>query len=227
MSKIPYTGISPAKTMRAKAPRKGSSKRHNVNDKEVANIARTVVKAALRKSLELKYFSLTDNTYSSISYNGTDFFLPFTQIPQGDTDSTRDGDRVELKEFRFRLACKISTTTPVFLRVICFQWKPNSVPVYANILLDQHNTSAAPMTDFNHDLRSEYHILSDDLLEVDTVAHPAIVIEHSIKNLIPYIQFTAGSSTVGTNLVYILAVSDVLTAGPQVIVYSKTLYTDA
>lgn len=193
-----------------------------------AAVARRVIQRTLNKQVELKYYAAADNTYGAISYNGTDFMQPFSQMAQGDTDSTRDGDRIFMKEFRFRVGVKIGSATPTFLRIICFQWHPTTVPVYANILLDQHNTACAPLSDFCHDTRQEYRILSDDLVQVDTVAHPAACVEHAIKSgFVPNVQFQAGSATVGTNHIYILAVSDVNLNGPQVVVYTKLLYTDS
>jgi hypothetical protein len=176
---------------------------------------------------ELKYFSLADDSYGSISYNGTDFVQPITNVPQGDGDSTRDGDQLTIHTIEFRLSIKISTTTPTFLRVIMFQWKPNTTPVYASVLFDKHNTSNAPMSMYQHDTRQMFVILYDTLIELDTVAHPAHCIHHlQSKGFIPKIQYTSGSTTVATNMVYVLAVSDVLAAGPQVIFYSKVTYYD-
>jgi hypothetical protein len=195
---------------------------------EVRSIAAKEAQRVLNKNIELKYFAIVDNTYGSISYNGTDFVQSMSSVPQGDTDSTRDGDRIKLKEIRFRVGIKTGSTTPTFLRVICFQWKPNTTPVYANILLDQHNTSAASLSDFTHDTRQMYHILSDDLVQVDTVAHPATCVERSIKSgFEPYIQYQAGSSSNATNMIYVMAVSDVNSNGPLVILFGKLLYYDA
>jgi len=186
------------------------------------------IKSALRENVELKYFALADNTYGAISNNGTDFLQSVTNVPQGDTDSTRDGDRIQMQELRFRVGIKTGSATPTFLRIICFQWKPNTTPVYASILLDQHGTSNAPISDFQHDSRDMYKILSDDLVQVDSSAHTATCVERSIKKgFNHHVQYTAGSTTVGTNQLYIMAVSDVATNGPSVVLQSKLLYTDA
>jgi hypothetical protein len=229
LSKQPYviSDVGRASGMRARQKSKRSElvgKRRS----EVQAIAAKEAQRVLNKNLELKYLAITDNTYGAISYNGTDFVQSMTSVPQGDTDSTRDGDRLKIKEVRFRVGVKTGSTTPTFLRIICFQWKPDTTPVYANILLDQHNTSAAPLSDFTHDTRQMYHILSDDLVQVDTVAHPATCVERSIKSgFEPYIQYQAGSSSTATNMIYVLAISDVSSNGPQVILFGKLLFYDA
>jgi hypothetical protein len=188
---------------------------------------RKLAKRIERVTSEQKYFPLVDNTYSSISYNGTDFLSPISLVPQGDTDSTRDGDQLTLQSIHCRFAIKVSTTTPTFLRTVVFQWFPNSVPVYANIFLDQHNTSAAAISDYNHDLRSQFHILHDSLVAVDTVSHPSHVVNFKTsKGFRPKIQFSAGGTT-GTNHIYAFAISDVASAGPQLVFYSDVKYFDS
>jgi hypothetical protein len=185
---------------------------------------RQMVRASERV-VELNYFALVDNTYGSISYNGTDFNQCISQIPQGVTDSERVGDEAILTSIEFRLGIKVSTTTPVFLRVICFQWHPTSVPSYASILLDQHNTSFAPLTQYQHDTKQMYTILSDDLVSLSTVWTPVQQVYRVItRGFRKTIQYQAGSSSTATNMVYVMAVSDVSSAGPQVVFGSKILF---
>jgi len=203
--------------------KRGGQEESKASEREIKKLAKRLDQVML----ELKYFSLADDSYNSISYNGTDFVQTITNVPQGDTDSTRDGDQITLHTIEFRLSIKVSTTTPAFLRIIMFQWKPNTIPVYANILFDKHNTSNAPMASYQHDFRQMYNILYDTLIEVDTVAHPAHCVHHlQMKGFSPKIQYTAGSTTVATNMIYVIAVSDVLAAGPQVVFYSKVTYYD-
>jgi hypothetical protein len=191
-------------------------------EKEIKALARRIQK----ETSELKFWTVIDNTYSAISYNGTDFFQALTLVPQGDTDSSRDGDRLYLHEIRMRMNVKINTTTPVFFRVIIFQWFPNTVPQYNSILIDQHNTANAATSDYQHDTRQMFNILYDKLVTLDTVAIPAVSIDVSLeKGFRKKIQF-ATATTVGTNHVYVLAVSDVLAGGPQNIMFVKTTYYD-
>jgi len=192
-------------------------------EKEIRALAHRLEKVML----ELKYFAQADATYSSVSYNGTDFVQQLTPVPQGDTDNQRDGDQITLESIEFRLGIKVSTTTPTFLRVILFQWKPATTPVYANILQDQHNTSLAALASYNHDTRQLYHVLFDRLVEIDTVARPGHVVHcHISKGFSQKLQFIAGSTTVGTNQIWLMAVSDVLSAGPQCVLYTKVTYND-
>jgi hypothetical protein len=231
MSRLSYAGIGNTGQNKNRsiliAPKSKAVLGKEMEEKEILRRTKQQMISLLNRNVELKYYSLVDNTYGSISYNGTDFMQLMTGVPQGDTDQTRDGDRLFLKKFRFRVGCKIGTTTPVFLRVICFQWFPTTTPVYANILLDQHNTSCAPLSDFTHDTRQEYKILSDDLVQLDTVAHPAYCVERSIEYFPnPNIQFQSGGTS-GTNHLYVMAVSDVASSGPQVVLFTKTLFTDS
>jgi hypothetical protein len=83
------------------------------------SVAAKEAQRILNKNIELKYLAIVDNTYGSISYNGTDFMQCVTQVPQGDTDQSRDDDRLK-QQFRFRAGIKTGSTTPTYLRVICF-----------------------------------------------------------------------------------------------------------
>jgi hypothetical protein len=229
LSSQPYAFVQRSGKDRGRvSQRKGRQSKVDKKRSEMQSVAAKEAQRILNKNIELKYLAIVDNTYGSISYNGTDFMQCVTQVPQGDTDSTRDGDRLKISQFRFRVGIKTGSTTPTYLRVICFQWLPSTIPVYANILIDQHNTSAAPLSDFAHDTRQMYHILSDDLVQIDTVAHPSTCVERSIsQGFRPYIQYQAGSTTVATNMLYVMAVSDVASNGPQVILFAKLLYYDA
>jgi len=210
--------------------KKNKNKKKNliVSDKSLVKEVHRIIKNDRRLERELKYLLIVDQTYGAITYNGTDFVQCVTQVPQGDTDSERDGDQITLNSLDFRVGIKTGTTTPTFLRVILFQWKPNTTPLYTSILLDQHNTSNAPHTQYNHDQRQQYKILYDTLIEVDTVAHPAHCVHHvCISGFSPRQQFVAGSTTVATNMLYVLAVADVAANGPQVVFSSKLTFYDS
>jgi hypothetical protein len=194
----------------------------NASKSEIKRLAKRIQAV----SSELKYASNVNATYTSISYNGTDFLNPLTLVPQGDSDSNRDGDALKLHSIQVVFAWKVSTTTPSFVRMCIFQWKPNSVPVYANVFIDQHNTTLAPFTYYNHDLRHQFVILFDEVVEIDTISHPAHLVKKIImKGFNPNLQFSAGGTT-STNHIYAFACSDVNAAGPQLVFHSKITYYD-
>lgn len=232
-SRQPYQGLSTGSRSKSKKKTTGATTSAKkaleiVQRNAASNRMRAEVQKALKKEVELKYFAIADNTYGAVSYNGTDFFQAMCNVPQGDTDQDRDGDRLHIVNLHYRIGIKTGTTTPTFLRIVCFQWYPQSVPVYATIFIDQHNTSNAPLTDFNHDTRDQYHILSDDLVQVDNVAHPACCVERHIKSgFRPNVQYVAGSTTAMSNQLFISCTSDVAANGPQVVLSAKLLFTDA
>jgi len=187
-----------------------------------------IIKNDRKLEKELKYLLVADNTYGAISYNGTDFFQCVTQVPQGDTDSNRDGDQLTINSLDFRIGIKTGSTTPTFLRVILFRWKPNTTPAYASILLDQHSTSNAPLSQYNHDQRQQYKILYDTLIMINSTYMTGHVVHHNCtKGFNPRQQFVAGSSTVATNMLYIMCVSDVASNGPSVVLSSKLTFYDS
>lgn len=189
---------------------------------------RSIVKHDRFLEKELKYLAIVDSTYGAITWNGTDFFQQLTAVPQGDTDSQRDGDQITLNGFDFVVGVKTGTTTPTFLRLILFQWHPNSTPTYASILIDQHNTSNAALSQYNHDQRQQFHILWDHHVMTNASTITAHYIHHRCtKGFSPRIQFVGGSTTVSTNAIYLMVVSDVAANGPTVVFSCKTTFYDS
>lgn len=79
------------------------------------------VKLIINKSRELKFHAYTA-LGQAISSTGTLTGLP-CDVPQGDTDTTRDGDSYDLAgniQFKFQL---LASDTTNLVRLVWFQWK--------------------------------------------------------------------------------------------------------
>ena len=80
------------------------------------------MKSLLQEVQELKIF-VAQSTGISVDFGGS--IVDLTAITQGDSDTTRDGDRVMLKEVTFRWVAQVGDAYNL-VRVILFQYVPDS-----------------------------------------------------------------------------------------------------
>jgi len=166
-------------------------------------------------------------------------------VPQGDTDSSRDGDRLMwcgTMEFNYQYVNGQAAGSDTMSngRVLIIQWHPNSVPTVPNILLNGPSGSPDIYSVYNHDLRQQYTVLYDNHVYVvgNEQSAPNANITPStgiIRVRLPtnkwakQAQYAAGTTN-GTNQIYIIYGSDTSAAGGArpVIAYSiKIFYRDS
>lgn len=173
-------------------------RRRKTSYKSIARIANKVY----NKKAEKKY-KLEDLTYLSLLNSGTTACL--TDISQGDTDLTRDGDQLYLRSFQFRGNIILGDTNYNMIRMIVYQWYPATVPTIANILGTGVIYVNAP---YNHDQRYNFKVLRDLRWTVDAQT-PNKMFKFWIKSgFRRKIQYFSGSSTTANNMVYVTVVSD-------------------
>jgi len=162
---------------------------------------------------------------TTVDYSGT--IADCTLVTQGDTDGTRDGDRLHLKSIRLRANCYGSANT--YVRFILFQWFSVSVPTVANVLYlsgaysainSPHNPDKFPP-----DNNGEGKVLMDVVFDNNSTT-PRLLNFYTTKFPKDSMQFTAGS-TAGTNHIYLCTVSNVTSTGlPSLAWYSEFRFTD-
>lgn len=150
-------------------------------------------------------------TYDSVTFNA--LFPP----AQGDTISTRDGDRIEPIRLFGQYAINMSSVTAIS-RVVILQWKPDNavdVPSMAKIFEDSA-TTATVTSNYVGDavLRKKFKVLYDKVIVNPTsVANSQVFRKFDIKNFNnKYIYFNTGT-TGGKNQVYVLLISNISSAG--------------
>lgn len=120
-----------------------------------------------------------------------------TQIPvQGVTDNQRIGDDINLINFVNRIS--LSTAAANEIRVVCFQWFPNTVPAVADVF-----RSTTLFGDYNPDTNHiNMRVLSDRVYNFDTTQQVRMLVDkyHRFRKRQ---NFGLG----GTNLIYIAACS--------------------
>lgn len=206
----------------------------------------------IHRNQELKWFG---TPISAQEIPGNPGLLTLiTGIAQGTTDQQRTGDRIKYAGSIFlRMVIDLgdaAADTHVYIRTICFQWHPNSVPAAGNILINGPTGSPDILSVYNHDGRQMYTIMFDKTEKLignqNVAAAPNVLTSSTIPNLRTYsiklapitfsttpfesqAQFSAGGVT-ATNHIYILQLSDT-TGGvghrPFTSWYTKVVWRDS
>lgn len=187
------------------------------------------VKSIIRKESETKY---NDALFqASPDYTGTlaDMFAP----TQGTADANqRVGDKVKLRSSRISIKMTCGDTVN-FVRIILFQWYPNtnlSVPTVGTILFDISTADRAIVSPYVFDYQNQYHIIYDKVFTLATTGNNyirTVTFKPNLKYVKKGIEFTAASVN-GSNKLYMIAISDsVLDPDPSVFAYWRVFYDDS
>lgn len=198
-------------------------------------IQRKQVKELIKEPMEHKYYEDPITDAFGVPSSGATYQLSL--IPQGDTDSTRDGDRLTLTSVNIRGSVYCGDVTNL-IRVIFYQWRPQSTPTITDILSKgADGTNIDVYSHYNHDKRSEFKILSDrtySLAGYGTTVSPygqdteKLFNINISKKLIKNLQYVNGSTSVGSNQLWYLAISDSdATPNPTLTFKIRMNYIDA
>ncbi len=195
------------------------------NFKAIDNRVRQIVKSEMSNKLEHKYYRATDSG-TGVDFGGACYDI--TPVPQGDTDVTRDGDKINADSLDISYNWTLGDTTNI-CRIIIFQWHPNSTPTVANILNTVGATNAV-CSSYNVDNEQQYKILHDKTYYLSSVAYPQRGVSDKVwikSGFERNMQFVAGGTT-GTNHFYKLVISDSGAApNPLLNSDSRLRFTDA
>jgi len=180
-----------------------------------------MIKSSMAYSHESKYFDLVNQTGVSIDYNGITP-VQISAVPQGSTDTSRDGDVIIVKRLKFAHSfryCGTNTTTNLstaenVVRLIVFTWKPffSDVAPVVSAILQYYGAAYGPLSALAHDNRNQFTILFDKTFVLDGFASPFKVVKADLK-LNHKIQYKAGSSTNSAGGIFYLYISDATAGG--------------
>lgn len=197
-----------------------SSTKTRVGAKRKRVATQAYVQNAINRTMEQKYHIVAgsgDRSYDSPT------ITHLTDISQGDTDVTREGDSVNLRRIRINIVAQnVDTTTNYGYRAILFKWKEDSVPTAVDIIgptggaLDTNSW----YDNHNHDQRHAYSIIFDT---------GPIVIGHTNSGSIPQrlsmvvdkrlrgkVYYTSGSTASGRGALWLLQLSEVTNASQDI-----------
>ena len=167
----------------------------------------SLINKNINKRAEKKHF-LTYNTGYTVDYAGT--IQSLSDIGQGDTDTTRDGDSFYLRSLRVKGSVLIADSTNA-VRLIVFQWHADSsddTATVSDILSSSAiGTTVAPFSSYYHDKRRLYSILYDRTFNTTTEMSQLLFDTGYLRPKVRKVNYVNATS-VGVNKVFILAISD-------------------
>lgn len=213
--------------------RRRNAARRRRGGKKLGKRQVATVKKLIARRQELKYRDYG----GSYAPTTTGVMYQITTIPQGDTDITRDGDRLYLKKIYMRGELMANTDTYNFVRLILFQWKPTVSPAtVSEILLDGPSGSPDTLSHYSHDHRQNYRILYDKVMKVIGPASAAATpnTAATVRNFagviypkLHQLQYLGGTTN-GTSQVYMLIISDSnVVPHPTLNLNFKMMFTDS
>jgi len=205
---------------------------HNVKGKQNSLFAsssrallRNQVKSLVKQEINSVQEKRSFDTGVGTSFDNTGSLTKLTTIPQGDTDSSRQGDHVKLHSIRMAGSCSYADTTNA-IRLIILRWNQDdssSAPVVGDIL-----QTSSPYSPVNRDNEraKKFDILSDELYGVANVG-PGVAVWKWEMKLRSQIAFQSGATT-GTGHLYAYIISDSsASTHPSVAFILRTYYTDS
>lgn len=195
-------------------------------DAHIKRLARVQASKVISRRSEHKYFA--PSNWASTTSSSTPGIACISQIPQSTTsaqgDTIREGDEVYMTSFQFRMVIQVADTTNL-VRFIIFQWKTDVSPTAGDILV---NTSFPLISPYAKDTKNLYTIMYDRLFAVDTYNPQVVVQKYMTKGFTRKLYWEAGSSSVGSNLIYILNASDSgAVSHPAYLFYPRINFTDS
>lgn len=215
--------------MPARKKRYGRKKRYTRRFKRGGLATKSFVRKQIHKDDETKYFE-TSTVAQAIDFNGVTTDL--TNIPQGQTDGTRIGDKIRLRGIRLQFILNIADTTQN-VRIMIVQYKGNTQIAATSIsqvlVPTTLGTVNAPIANRVWDMTNQFSILYDKLYTLTNVSTPIIHVRKKVgikyaKREINFYQ----ALTTGSNKIYLMMVSDSGAAPHPTIQYQmRVMYDDA
>lgn len=200
-------------------PRNPGLSRQGVRTAE--QIARRIAHRVVNQGAEHKYHDKQSST--TADFNG--LIVDVSAVAQGDTDITRDGDKLmpTSLEVGFNL---IGETYSGICRLVVFRWKEASIPLVSEIFQGSGGAYAT-IQPFDHDERSRFEVLADKRYSVSNNGGTEIVTTRfRLKLAKKRIEFIGGSTT-GRNKIYVIMISDrSLVTSPGTFLMTRLNYTD-
>lgn len=172
-----------------------------------------------QKMEEIKHFSVSVNN-SDANYTGSLATLCDPGI--GDNSNQRDGDNIFIKGVDIRGLIREVGTATAMVRIIVFWDKENLAASAADYLAVTGVN--APMSPKNVDKRFRYQTLWDHTMTVH--ADRPLAAFHKYVKVNKKVQFTAGTTTILTGSLKMIAISNINTNPPKFDYITHSTYTD-
>lgn len=182
-----------------------------------------IAKGVITNTAEWKHHSATTTGTVSTSFGIVDV----SAVPQGDSDLSRDGDQLTLQNMQM-IHNWSNGDDNNRVRLVVFQWFPNTVPVVGDIL----DTTIGFVPDYpiKSDARDSFKILFDTTTTLNAAYTGGTVFsptrKTTLRNMKKKMQF-ANATTIGSNKIYTAWMSDSSVAPhPGIQVYTRLNFID-
>lgn len=192
-------------------------------------VTKAEVKRYVQGTREHKYF---DTPFAVVTIPRAGNVLELTTIAQGLLDTNRIGDNIQPTSLQINLLFSndLAAGVATWIRFVIFRWKIDTniaLPALGNIMQNTPASTLAPLSPFNHDQRSQFEVLYDDLFNLDNVYGS---VNKCYKMLLPLAQkevkYDAATTTASGHL-YSIMISNVAAVLPTATGYIRVNYTDA
>lgn len=178
-----------------------SKKRNRRNRRGGSKNIRRIVRQEINSIAEKKYHA---STSIGAGISTTVDLYSLSDVDVGINDNERIGDQITVTSMEFRGYLEVGDTNNI-VRVILFQWFPDTVPTAVDILISSVNGLISP---YSHDHRYEFNILFDRtyMMSNDWQHYSKfhVYIKKFRERKIQYV----GGTYVGNNKIYLAVVSD-------------------
>jgi len=190
---------------------------------------RSQVNRMIKQTMESKY---KDSLSTSSNLNATGIFEDTTDISQGDTATTRDGDEILLQSLEvnfYAFTDPISNDRVNACRVIVFFWNSNNTPIVTDLLEDA--TGSLPhLSPMNNGNKKRILILYDRRFLVQSQTGPQGVIPQrfviSIPRKLQKVTYVTGSNNAVRRLYIFFCSDSSATPSPDIQYYVRLRYKD-
>lgn len=194
------------------------------------------VEKRIRRNTEVKWLGVSiDNLPINNKIDSTTLFTELAPVPQGDTDGSRDGDKMSPNSLIVKLKFTNSSTTAInTVRVLLILWKPSTNLLSFNPNQVFNNTftatDVAPLSQYLWDYRNMFKVLYDELFVIGSNGTPnGFIVRDLFFNLKgnPQIAFYAGDAAKSSNNYYIMFISDSASTNIACTMNSRFTFVDS
>lgn len=183
---------------------------------EIKKEMKKIAKRAVNNAIETKYHDRLD---TALLPSDSPSLLNCTIISTGDSDVTRDGDKITGMDIEVRLSIQqnASATGPTNCRIIYFQWFDfNTSPSSGDILQYVGSGDQMLISPYNHDKKSQYRILIDRRIELPVIDQDNTIVNYTKKVKLKQTKLEfLGGGTAARWGVWCLYLSDYANASPH------------
>lgn len=199
---------------------------------KTAALAMSLYKLKRMINVEQKFFDVT--SASTAIPDGVGTIIQLTNIPQGDTDETRDGAQVKLMSWSFKAIITVDVLTAVngnTITVMLVEDKQTNQAIYTTAtLMASTANQLGVISSLNLDNKFRFKIHKRWIVQVNTSSGPRRVLKFYKKfGNSTFLRFDASTPAIAdltSRSLSLLVISDATTNEPAISFFNRLRYVD-